>query len=101
MRALAAFENMVVQETTGRGGLAHRDPVDDSAVLGHRDRQGARAVQRCAPVEVQLVDQAPVEVRELGVARELDDTVVELEIECEVLVGFTAPAADPMRSTSC
>ena len=84
VHALAACHHVVEQRAAGGGRLPFRDPGDDVAMLARRNGKRAALGQRRVAEEMQLVDEAPVHVQQLGIAGELDQPVVEIDVGGEI-----------------
>jgi hypothetical protein len=84
-RALAAVHHVVVHGLPGGIGVARGDGLDDGAVLArvHRHRLVREVL---APEQRQLVDQLAVGGGQLGVAGQLQQPVVELQVEAVVVL---------------
>ena len=76
-----AFHDVLEHRTPGQLGVARGDRLDDLPMLVGRDRHQGRLGQVEAAEQAQLLDQLPVDRGQLGVARQLDDAVVEAQVE--------------------
>ena len=72
---------MVPQRLACRRAVPRGDLRDDIAVLASEQRQRAGLRERLPPVQLELVDEAPVGGEQLGVAGVSNESVVELEVQ--------------------
>ena len=80
MHPLAAAHHVVEERTAGGGRLARGDLVEDVVMLAGGHRQRTRLRERGTTMEMQLVDEPAVHGKELPVAGERHQRVMELEI---------------------
>src|SRR6185437_12463610 len=66
-------------------------------MLAHGHRQDACLPERRAPVQMQLVDEPPVEQRQFRIAGKLDDAVVEGDVR--IVIAVDVAARDGPRDT--